>query len=90
MLAEFGARLKQQGAAHYRRMHWEAGAIGQVLYLEAEAAGIRSTGIGCFFDDAVHDLLGLQGLHFQTIYHFTVGGPIEDHRIETLAAYPPP
>jgi len=25
--------------------------IGQVLYLEAEAQGVRATGIGCFFDD---------------------------------------
>ena len=33
--------------------------IGQVLYLEAEAAGARGTGIGCFYDDAVHELLGL-------------------------------
>ena len=35
--------------------------IGQVLYLEAEAAGIRATGIGCFFDDEMHALLGLRG-----------------------------
>jgi len=27
----------------------EAGLVGQVLYLEAEAASIRSTGIGCYF-----------------------------------------
>ena len=32
--------------------------IGQVLYLEAEAAGARATGIGCFYDDAVHDCWG--------------------------------
>jgi len=36
----------------------ECGLIGQVLYLEAEAAGIRGTGIGCYFDDSVHELLG--------------------------------
>ncbi len=36
------------------------GVIGQVLYLEAEAAGARATGIGCFYDDPVHDVLGLK------------------------------
>ena len=36
----------------YRRLFWECGLIGQVLYLEAEAAGVRGTGIGCFYDDA--------------------------------------
>ncbi len=44
---------------HYRRLYWEAGMIGQVLYLEAEAAGIQGTGIGCYFDDPVHELLGI-------------------------------
>ena len=63
--------------------------IGQVLYLEAEAAGIRSTGIGCFFDDPVHDLFGFKGRKHQTLYHFTVGGPVEDTRLTTLPPYPP-
>ena len=62
--------------------------IGQVLYLEAEAAGLRGTGIGCFFDDAMHEVLGLKGDEFQDLYHFTVGGPITDTRITTLPAYP--
>jgi hypothetical protein len=43
-----------------------------VLYLEAEAAGVRSTGIGCFFDDPVHQVFGLGDLAFQSLYHFTV------------------
>ena len=43
----------------YRCLFWEAGMIGHLLYLEAEAAGVRGTGIGCYFDDSVHDLLGI-------------------------------
>ena len=62
--------------------------IGQVLYLEAEAAGLRGTGIGCYFDDAMHELLGLRDDFCQDLYHFTVGGPVEDRRITTLPAYP--
>jgi hypothetical protein len=58
-----------------------------MLYLEAEAAGVRSTGIGCYFDEVFHDLLGLQTDAFQSLYHFTVGGPIEDSRLTTLTPY---
>lgn len=72
---------------HYRYLHWQAGAIGQILYLEAEAAGLRGTGIGCFFDDRVHDLLGVRDTHWKVLYHFTVGEPLVDHRITTLSAY---
>jgi len=87
MVAEYQASLVAHGPAFYRRLFWEAGAIGQVLYLEAEAAGVRSTGIGCFFDDPVHDVFGFEGLAFQSLYHFTVGGAVDDPRLTTLPAY---
>ncbi len=86
MLALFRPAI-EQGAWHYRRLYWECGMIGQVLYLEAEANGLRGTGIGCFLDDSVHRIVGLQDDTFQSLYHFTVGGPIEDSRITTLPAY---
>ena len=38
----------------------DAGLVGQVLYLEAEEASIRSTGIGCYFDDPVVGLKSLR------------------------------
>ena len=88
MIAEFEPPLGRHGAWFYPRLFWEAGAIGQVLYLEAEAAGIRSTGIGCYFDDAMHDVLGLEDTTYQDLYHFTVGGAVEDTRLTTLPAYP--
>ncbi len=62
--------------------------VGQVLYLEAEAAGVRATGIGAYFDDAVHDVFGLRGRRFQSLYHFTVGGAVEDTRLQTSPPYP--
>jgi SagB-type dehydrogenase family enzyme len=70
----------------YRQRFWEAGMLGQVLYLEAEAAGLQGTGIGCYFDDAVHRSLGLHGPAYQDLYHFTVGGAVVDRR---LASEPP-
>ena len=87
MLAEFEGRLREGGAWWYPRLFWEAGLLGQVLYLEAEAAGVRGTGIGCFFDDPVHEIVGIKGRSFQSLYHFTVGGPVEDGRLMTLPPY---
>ena len=87
MLAEYQAALVEHGPSFYRRLFREAGAIGQVLYLEAEAAGVRSTGIGCFFDDPVHQVFGLRSLEFQSLYHFTVGGYVDDPRLTTLPPY---
>jgi SagB-type dehydrogenase family enzyme len=85
MIAEFAEPLT--GPWLYPRLFWETGVIGQILYLEAEAAAIRSTGIGCFFDDPMHELLGIKGKEFQSLYHFTVGGPVEDPRITSEPAY---
>jgi SagB-type dehydrogenase family enzyme len=87
MIAEFEGRLREGGAWWYPRLFWEAGLLGQVLYLEAEAAGVRGTGIGCFFDDPVHEIVGIKGRSFQSLYHFTVGGSVEDGRLMTLSAY---
>ncbi|CCB66851.1 MULTISPECIES: SagB/ThcOx family dehydrogenase [unclassified Hyphomicrobium] len=87
MLCEFHS-IVELNAWRYRQLHWEAGLLGHILYLEAEALGIRGTGIGCFFDDALHELLGLKTDQFQALYHFTVGRPIADTRILTLPPYP--
>ena len=86
MIARFREEL-ETAPYRYRHLFWETGMIGQVLYLEAEAQGVRATGIGCFFDDPVHELMGLPDDAFQSLYHFTVGGPREDTRLATLAAY---
>ena len=59
-----------------------------MLYLEAEAAGLRGTGIGCYFDDPVHEAFGLTDTTFQSFYHFAVGGPVEDPRLVSQPAYP--
>lgn len=87
LLAQFDAALAAGGARAYPRLFWETGLIGQVMYLEAEAAGLRGTGIGCFFDDMMHALMGVSDTAWQSLYHFTVGGPIEDERLQTLPPY---
>lgn len=87
MIAEYQHALSTHGPWFYRRLFWETGLIGQVLYLEAEVAGVRATGIGCFFDDPVHQVFGFKDLAFQSLYHFTVGGAVEDPRLTTLPPY---
>ena len=88
MIADYMDSLTTYGATFYRNLFWEAGMVGQVLYLEAEEEGIRSTGIGCYFDDSVHEAFGITSREWQSFYHFTVGGPVEDTRLTTLPAYP--
>lgn len=87
MLAELKPALENYGAHFYRNLFWEAGMIGQVLYLEAEAWGVRATGIGCFFDDPVHEVFGIQDYNLQSLYHFAVGGPVEDTRLVSSPPY---
>ncbi len=86
MLGDFSSLAGD--AANYRKLLREAGLVGQALYLEAEAAGVRGTGIGCFFDDPVHQAFGIADPRWQSVYHFTVGTPIGDARIETSPPYP--
>lgn len=84
------ARFDDIGQAEpwlYRQRFWEAGMLGQVLYLEAEAAGVQGTGIGCYFDDEVHRALELDTQRFQDIYHFTVGKALVDARLGHEPAY---
>ena len=89
MLAYFEPTLRERGPHAYRELFWETGIIGQSLYLSAEAVGMRATGIGCFFDDLLHNAVGLQDRTWQSLYHFTVGAPVEDRRLRTVAPYPP-
>ncbi|MCP4643734.1 MAG: SagB/ThcOx family dehydrogenase [bacterium] len=89
-LARFEPLIAKHGPWFYRRLFWEAGMAGQVLYLEAEAAGLGGTGIGCYFDNPVHDVLGIRDLAFQSLYHFTVGRPVVDARLTTLPPYAEP
>jgi len=58
MIADLGKAAQVFGNRGYRYVHFEAGAIGQRLYVGAEALGWNATGIGAFYDDDVHRYLG--------------------------------
>lgn len=86
MIAKYRENIEKRPFM-YRRLFWETGMIGQILYLEAEAHSLRGTGIGCFYDDLVHKLLGIKDDTYQSLYHFTIGGPLEDARLKDLPPY---
>ncbi len=83
MIGDVGRATAAHGDRGYRYVHFEAGAIGQRLYLAAEALGLRGTGIGAFFDDQVHRYLGLdESGPKQVVYHFAIGHPVPDPRLD--------
>ncbi len=82
MLADLDRATAVHGDRGYRYAHFEAGAIGQRLYLAAEALGLGATGIGAFFDDEVHQYLNLTPEQGQVVYHFAIGYPVLDTRLE--------
>lgn len=86
MLAELEKNIDQTPWS-YRQLFWESGILGQALYLEAEAEGISGTGIGCFFDDAVHNTLGIESSELQSLYHFTLGKAVLDRRLLSQPPY---
>lgn len=86
MLARMDAALAE-GPWAYAGLYRECGRLGQLLYLEAEAAGLSGTGIGCFFDPVVHELLDISDSRWQSLYHFTLGRALWDERLTSLPAY---
>ena len=63
------------GDRGYCYVHFEVGAIGQRMYLAAEALGLGATGIGAFYDDEVHRHLNLTPDQGQVEYLFAIGYP---------------
>lgn len=83
MIADLPAVAARFGNRGYRYAFFEAGAIGQHLYLTAESLGFQATGIGAFFDDAVHRHLNLGPDDGQVVYHFACGFAVPDHRLQS-------
>jgi len=81
MIGDLERAARVHGERGYRYVHFEAGAIGQRLYIAAEALGLGATGIGAFFDDEVHRYLGVTPEQGQVVYHFAIGYPVPDSRV---------
>lgn len=81
MIADLDRATQAYGDRGYRYAFFEAGAIGQRLYLAAESHGMGATGIGAFFDDEVHRYLNVAPEQGQVVYHFAIGYPVPDPRV---------
>jgi len=64
----------------YPRLFWEAGAIAHSFYLSSYKK-LATTGLGCFYDDLFHDVMGLEDHRFQALYFLAVGPPLFDERL---------
>lgn len=82
MIGDLERAVRAHGDRGYRYVHFEAGAIGHRLYLAAEALGLGATGIGAFYDEEVHRFLYLTPEQGQVVYHFAIGYPVPDPRLE--------
>ena len=82
MIGDLERAVRAHGDRGYRYVHFEAGALGHRLYLAAEALGLGATGIGAFYDEEVHRYLSLAPGQGQVVYHFAIGYPIPDPRLE--------
>ena len=82
MVGDLERATESHGDRGYRYVYFQAGAIGQQLYLAAESLGFQSTGIGAFFDDSVHEYLGItRDSGRQVVYHFACGYAVPDARL---------
>jgi SagB-type dehydrogenase family enzyme len=81
MIGDLEAATRRHGDRGYRYVHFEAGAIGQRLYIAAEALGFQSTGMGAFYDDLVNRYLKLAPEAGQVVYHFACGYAVDDNRL---------
>ena len=80
MVGDLERAARGHGDRGYRYVHFEAGAVGHRLYLAAEALGLAATGIGAFYDVEVHRYLKLPPQE-QVVYHFAIGYPVPDVRV---------
>ncbi len=69
-LAESAAR---SGDRSYRDLLIESGAIGQRIYLAAEAAGLAARNLAAFIDDELNGLMGWDGRR-EAVLHLTMLG----------------
>ena len=82
MIGDLERATRAYGDRGYRYVYFEAGAVGHRLYLGAEALGLGATGIGAFYDEEVHRYLHVTPEQGQVVYHFAIGYPVPDPRLQ--------
>jgi SagB-type dehydrogenase family enzyme len=57
----------------YRYGLLEAGHVGENAYLAATALGLGACGVGAFMDDAINEMLGIDGVEEAAVYLVAIG-----------------
>jgi SagB-type dehydrogenase family enzyme len=57
----------------YRYGLLEAGHIGENAYLAATSMGLGACGVGAFMDDAMNEMLGVDGVEEAAVYMLAAG-----------------
>jgi len=73
MVARFPAGAPALGDRRYRDLCVESGAIGQRVYLAAEASGLTARNLAAFLDDDLNRVLGWDGRR-EAVLHLTMLG----------------
>ena len=71
--AVFDRTRSKYGERGYRYVYMEAGHISQNIYLQAVSLGLGSVSVGAFIDDAVNELIDVDGENEAAIYLHAVG-----------------
>ena len=59
----------------YRYGLLEAGHVGENAYIAATDMGLGACGVGAFMDDAMNEMLGIDGVEEAVVYMLAVGHP---------------
>ena len=73
MVCNMDRVLWKYGRRGYRFAHVDAGVLAQNLYLVGTGLGLTTCAVAAFFDDAVHDLVGIDGHREFAVLMFAVG-----------------
>ena len=73
MVGKLAREAARRGARSYRDLLIEAGAIGQRIYLAAEAAELKARNLAAFLDDELNQLLDLD-VGSEAVIHLTMLG----------------
>ena len=86
MIARLESSLRERGEWFYRRLFWETGILGQVLSSRRKRQA-RARPIGCFYDEIPSTRPRAVRQRVQSLYHFSMGVPVDDGRLTTETGY---
>jgi SagB-type dehydrogenase family enzyme len=76
LTSQFKRTVNKYGERGYRYSLFEAGHIGQNIYLVTSSLKLSCCAIGGFYDDKVNKKLGLQNIEEEVLYIFAIGAKI--------------